>query len=92
VDDLSTSFSGRRGNRASPQFKALSSRHRAAFLLEFQMTLTPQQRDTLCRIRANVQRKLDLATTSIAYRKGTNANTCYELRKQIEALTTVIGY
>jgi hypothetical protein len=29
--------------------------------------------------------------TSMAYVKGTNANTCHELRKQIEVLNIVIG-
>jgi len=55
------------------------------------MQLTPQQRDTLRRLREIVQRKLNLATTSMAYIKGTNAHTVHELRKQIEALNTVIG-
>jgi uncharacterized protein with PhoU and TrkA domain len=55
------------------------------------MTLTLQQRDTLRRIRVTVQRKLDLAMTSMAYTKGTNAHTVHELRKQLEALNTVIG-
>jgi hypothetical protein len=54
------------------------------------MNTTPAQRDTLRRIRANIQRKLDLATTSMAYIKGTNAKTVHELRKQLEALDVVI--
>ena len=33
VDSLSTSFSGRRGNDAPPQFNVMSSRHRAAFFI-----------------------------------------------------------
>lgn len=55
------------------------------------MPLSPQQRDTLRRIRATIERKLSLAMTSMAYVKGTNAQTVHELRKQIEALNTVIG-
>lgn len=55
------------------------------------MTITPNQRDTLRTIRAKLQRKLDLAMTSMAYIKGTNANTCHELRKQIAVLTHIIG-
>jgi len=54
------------------------------------MTPTPSQRDTLRRIRATIQRKLDLATTSTAYTRGTNAHTVHELRKQLEALDAVI--
>jgi hypothetical protein len=46
--------------------------------------------DTLRNIRAKLQRKLDLATTSMAYIKGTNAHTVHELRKQIEVLTLII--
>ncbi len=60
-------------------------------LKEILMTLIPQQRDTLRRIRATVQRKLDLAMTSMAYTKGTNAKTVHELRKQLEVLNLVIG-
>ena len=33
MDSLSTSFSGRRGNDAPPQFNVMSSRHRAAFFI-----------------------------------------------------------
>jgi len=53
--------------------------------------MTPQQRDTLRRLRAVVQRKLDIATKSTAYIKGTNAQAIHELRKQIEALNVAIG-
>lgn len=54
------------------------------------MILIPQQRDTLRNIRAKIQRKLDLAMTSMAYIKGTNAHTVHELRKQIDLLTIII--
>ena len=53
--------------------------------------MTPQQRDSLQVLRGKLQRKLGLAMTSIAYMKGTNANTVRELRTQIEALNIVIG-
>jgi hypothetical protein len=53
--------------------------------------LTPQHRDALRVLLGKLNRKLGLAMTSIAYMKGTNANTVRELRKQIEALTIVLG-
>lgn len=55
------------------------------------MSLSLQQRDTVRRIRATIQRKLDLAMTSMAYVKGTNAHTVRELRQQIDALNNIIG-
>lgn len=55
------------------------------------MHLHPHQRDTIRRILATIERKLSLATTSMAYIKGTNAHTVHELRKQIEALNHILG-
>jgi hypothetical protein len=55
------------------------------------MNLTPQHRGALRVLRGKVQRKLDLAMTSMAYMKGTNRNTVNELRTQLEALQIILG-
>ena len=55
------------------------------------MTLTPRQKDSLRVLRNKVQRKLDLARTSMAFHKGTNLNTIRELTSQIEALNIILN-
>jgi hypothetical protein len=52
-------------------------------------TLSPRQKDSLRVLRNKLARKLALAMTSMAYMKGTNANTVRELRAQIESLDII---